>query len=109
MTLGQVQEEQRLQKMDETAVLKEIIIDLETRLYKSQALCKYVMAERDRFMELSQKQGAQLESILGKLAEATKKIPENPQSPGQEPGPSPTLTTCATDNLQWPDGDHTEA
>lgn len=83
MTLGQVQEEQRLQKMDETAVLKEIIIDLETGLYKSQALCKYVMAERDRFMELSRKQGAQLETLLGQLAETTKQIPENPQSPGQ--------------------------
>lgn len=91
MTLGQVQEEQRLQKMDETAVLKEIIIDLETRLYKSQALCKFVMEERDHFMELSRKQGAQLETLLNKLAEATKQIPENPPSPGQEPGPSPTV------------------
>ncbi len=91
MTLGQVQEEQRLQKMDETAVLKEIIIDLETKLYKSQALCKFVMAERDEFMELSRKQGAQLETLLNKLAEVTKQIPENTTTPVQEPGPSPTV------------------
>ena len=94
MTFGQVQEEKRLQKMDETAVLKAIIIDLETRLYKSQALCEYIEAERDQFMQLSQKQGAQLEALLGKLAEATKQIPENPTSPGQESEPSPTSTNC---------------